>query len=533
MKAPFTQVASCTILTLLACATLTQHARAAGANDRVYIATITPGNAAPGVAVPYVFTLTNYSQDLCQTCTPLHFIQQVQITVPVGFTLTTPPGSLGPITSVPSNWMVQSISTTSPQVITLVTKSTSDTSLVVGKSISVTINAKFTGTTTGGCASAQAFTWKTYANQSITGGTGNTFTLKPGTSDPKVTIASTDCITGTNLALTLITSNGNQTIKATQTGATVTVTATLTSAAGGNGIPGEPISFTLGAVQIQCNSVTNASGVAACTFLPQQAPYTPLQAGVYDVQASFAGDTAPTPDWGASASPLRQLTVNTDGAGLAVADAAGVFGGTVNLSATLSSSIGTVPGKTITFSLNNAVVGSAVTDASGVASLPNVSLAGIDAGPHPEFIKATFAGDGTYSSVAGLANLTVTQQSLTIVWSNPADIIYGTALSGTQLNATVAPPIAGTFAYTPASGTVLNAGSGQTLSVVFAPGDPNYSQASKSVQINVLPAPQTISFGSLPNRTYGDADFAVSATATSGLVVAFSSNTPSACTVSG
>ena len=50
-----------------------------------------------------------------------------------------------------------------------------------------------------------------------------------------------------------------------------------------------------------------------------------------------------------------------------------------------------------------------------------------------------------------------------ITWPTPAAITYGTALSGTQLNATAPAGIAGTFVYTPASGAVLGAGAGQTL----------------------------------------------------------------------
>src|SRR5262245_33181953 len=57
----------------------------------------------------------------------------------------------------------------------------------------------------------------------------------------------------------------------------------------------------------------------------------------------------------------------------------------------------------------------------------------------------------------------------TITWSNPASIVYGTALGATQLNATASVP--GTFTYTPAAGTILKAGSGQTLSVSFTPTD--------------------------------------------------------------
>jgi len=81
---------------------------------------------------------------------------------------------------------------------------------------------------------------------------------------------------------------------------------------------------------------------------------------------------------------------------------------------------------------------------------------------------------------------TINKATPTISWANPADITYGTALSGTQLNATANVP--GSFTYTPPSGTVLNAGNGQTLSVTFLPTDAaNYNSASKTVTINVLP----------------------------------------------
>jgi hypothetical protein len=63
--------------------------------------------------------------------------------------------------------------------------------------------------------------------------------------------------------------------------------------------------------------------------------------------------------------------------------------------------------------------------------------------------------------------------ALQIVWPSPSPIIYGTALSGTQLDATLSPnlpAIAGTFVYTPAAGVVLPVGQ-QTLSVTFTPAD--------------------------------------------------------------
>jgi len=74
-----------------------------------------------------------------------------------------------------------------------------------------------------------------------------------------------------------------------------------------------------------------------------------------------------------------------------------------------------------------------------------------------------------------------------ITWANPVDINSGTALSSIQLNATA--NVAGTFVYTPASGTVLSVGAAQNLKVDFAPTDAvNYNTASKTVTINVTAA---------------------------------------------
>ena len=88
-----------------------------------------------------------------------------------------------------------------------------------------------------------------------------------------------------------------------------------------------------------------------------------------------------------------------------------------------------------------------------------------------------------YKSVTVTVNLNVGQATPTITWSAPAAITYGTALGSTQLNASA--NVLGSFVYTPNIGTVLAAGTAQSLSVVFTPSDPNYLPASASVQINV------------------------------------------------
>ena len=88
-----------------------------------------------------------------------------------------------------------------------------------------------------------------------------------------------------------------------------------------------------------------------------------------------------------------------------------------------------------------------------------------------------------------------------ITWATPAPITVGAALSATQLNATASyngSPVAGTFVYTPPSGTVLPLGNAQQLSVAFTPNSPLvYSTANGSVLINVVSAPARVFYRAL------------------------------------
>jgi sugar lactone lactonase YvrE len=76
-----------------------------------------------------------------------------------------------------------------------------------------------------------------------------------------------------------------------------------------------------------------------------------------------------------------------------------------------------------------------------------------------------------------------------IGWSNPADLTYGTPLDATQLNATASVP--GTFTYSPAAGTVLNAGTAQ-LTGHFVPDDATLGPADWTVALSVLARPITV-----------------------------------------
>ncbi len=106
-------------------------------------------------------------------------------------------------------------------------------------------------------------------------------------------------------------------------------------------------------------------------------------------------------------------------------------------------------------------------------------------------LSTTFTPTDTthYTTATKSVSITVSSSGLitpTIVWSNPASITGGTALSGAQLNATANVP--GSFAYSPAAGTVLSVGA-HTLSTTFTATDTtHYTTATKSVSITVTSA---------------------------------------------
>lgn len=126
----------------------------------------------------------------------------------------------------------------------------------------------------------------------------------------------------------------------------------------------------------------------------------------------------------------------------------------------------------------------------------------LSAGPHS--LSVNFVPDSpNYSGGSGSVTLLVVKRTPAITWNNPAAIVYGTALSNAQLNASA--DVAGSFTYTPAAGAVLGAGS-QLLVATFAPSDPaNYNDASASTTIVVNKATPVMTWPDQGPITYGTA----------------------------
>ena len=246
-------------------------------------------------------------------------------------------------------------------------------------------------------------------------------------------------------------------------------------------------------------TVGTAAGAVAGTFAYTPASGTVLSAGASQtLSVSFTpSDTA---DYGTATGTA---TINVDKATPTIswATPAAITYGTAlsgtQLDAVSSWTVGTAAG---------AVAGTfAYTPASGTVLSAGAS----------QTLSVSFTPSDTadYGTATGTTTINVDKAAPTISWSAPSDITYGTALSGTQLDATsswtvgtAAGAVAGTFAYTPASGTVLSAGASQTLSVSFTPSDTaDYGTATQTATINVDKATPTISWSAPSDITYGTA----------------------------
>ncbi|MEW6304051.1 MAG: immunoglobulin domain-containing protein [Verrucomicrobiota bacterium] len=413
-------------------------------------------------------------------------------------------------------------------------------SKVAGPSwLSVASNGTASGTPTSGSNGSFTVTIRATDNGSPTASTDQTYTLtvlkvnqtitfnalaNKTFGDPPFTVSAT-ASSGLTVSFSILSG------PATLSGSTVTITGagtvTVRASQSGNGTynaaPNVDRSFTVA----KASQIITFNALAGKTF--GDAPFTVSASASSGLAVSFSIASGP--------ATVSGSTVTITGAGIVTVRASQGGNGNYNAATPVDQSFTVAKAnQTITFNaLANKTFGDAPFTVSASASSGlTVSFSILSGSATVSGSTVTITGAGTVTvraSQTGNANynaatpvdrsFTVNKATPVITWSNPADIVFGTVLAGTQLNATANVP--GSFAYTPVAGAVLNAGNGQTLSVSFTPTDTaNYNAASKDVFINVLKANQTITFNTLANKTYGDPPFTVSATASSGLAVSFS-----------
>ena len=124
-------------------------------------------------------------------------------------------------------------------------------------------------------------------------------------------------------------------------------------------------------------------------------------------------------------------------------------------------------------------------------------------------LTATFTPTDTidYTTATATVTLTVNKVALSVItWATPAAIPYGTALTTQQPrpNLNAGSSVAGTFAYSPAPGTVPAVGQ-QNLTATFTPTDTtDYTTATAAVTLTVNKAPTTLTLSANPTGSaYG------------------------------
>ena len=223
-------------------------------------------------------------------------------------------------------------------------------------------------------------------------------------------------------------------------------------------------------------AVANYNDATSTIFLSQvtatataTTTVTTLSAGAHQVVASYPGDA----NYVKSVSAATALGggTNTTVITWTPTVATIVYGtalGASQLNATAATAAGVAIPGTFTYTPASGAVLTAGTQTLSVAFTPTST---------------------NFSAATGTATITVTQATPVITWAAPAAIPYGTPLSATQLDATVAgvggAVLPGTLVYAPAAGTVLNPGT-QMLSVTFTPTDAvDYTTATATVPIMV------------------------------------------------
>jgi CSLREA domain-containing protein len=195
-------------------------------------------------------------------------------------------------------------------------------------------------------------------------------------------------------------------------------------------------------------------------------------AGSCTITASQAGDN----NYNAATPVDRSFTIGKASATITLSNLSQTYDGTPKAPTVVTTPSGL--SYTLTYSQN----GQAVTSPTNVGNYN---------------VTATIT-DPNYQGSTTTGILVINKATPVITWNNPANIVYGTPLSSTQLNATANTP--GTFTYNPPAGTVLSVGTHQ-LSVTFTPTNTaNYTSAQASVTLTVDPV--TAAALNFDNATY-------------------------------
>jgi hypothetical protein len=264
---------------------------------------------------------------------------------------------------------------------------------------------------------------------------------------------------------------------------------------------------------------TECSGIAK-TMTPQEEM---LEYALFDLSSFVTPVIVPSLTIGFTPNPLVvnqaetgvQLTVNVANTSTSTPiDATAVLTLVLPAGLTPTALTDSTGGWICTLSTLTCIRSSGIPASSSDSVTLTVSVPLYPAGGQPAtgVINATVSSPDFSNNVTGTGNV-IFQQPPGITWATPAPIVYGTPLSGTQLDASSTLP--GSFAYSPTAGTVLGVGQ-QTLKVTFTPTDTvDYTTSTGSVVLTVTPATPTITVTASANPAFASNPVTLTATVSS------------------
>ena len=184
---------------------------------------------------------------------------------------------------------------------------------------------------------------------------------------------------------------------------------TFTATVSGSNSPTGTVQFTVDG--------SNAGAPVALISGKAKFSISTLTVGAHNLTAAYSGDKADA----ASVSGTLTQTVTPPSTTITVASASGSADQAITLSAVLKKTGGTgLNGKTLTFSVDGATVGTATTNivvnVSGTATLRYTIPSALAVGSHS--LLASFAGDSSGSASSGTGTLTVAKSDTTVTVTN-------------------------------------------------------------------------------------------------------------------
>jgi uncharacterized protein YhjY with autotransporter beta-barrel domain/mono/diheme cytochrome c family protein len=300
---------------------------------------------------------------------------------------------------------------------------------------------------------------------------------------------------------------------------TITLNATtpvVNSASVSSGSVASPFTYTITAANLPTSYAIASGGVSGVTLNTSTGVFsgTPTTAGLFNltVTATNAAGTSVSYPVSITISQANQIINFGAAPSIAVAGTAAVI---VSATSTLPVSL--------------------ASSTPSICSIAGTIVSGLSAGTCT--ISASQSGNGNYFAATPLTqNISIGKGSQTITFGQvPINLVAGGQAS---LSATSDSGLAVTYSTTSATcsvngSTVTGISLGTCAITASQAGNANYAAATPAIQnISVGRGGQTITFGNAPTLVVGGTA-TVSATATSGLAVTFSSLSTTICTTSG